>query len=173
MLRSQFDDLVRKLGRKLYRYAYMILRNQEEAEDAVQEVFIRLWKMGNKIDDYNNIEALAVKVTKNYCLDQLKKPVRQNKELQEYQNLDDGTANSPHEILEQKETSEILDKIIGQLPELYRNIIELKERQGLSYEEISLDNKMNINTLRVTLSRARKLIRDEFIKYRNEYRRAE
>ena len=61
------------LSRNLYGYAFRILRNQEEAEDAVQEVFIKLWNMGKKLDEYNSIEALAVTMIKNFCIDQLRK----------------------------------------------------------------------------------------------------
>jgi RNA polymerase sigma-70 factor, ECF subfamily len=65
MSRTDFNDLVHQLNRKLYGYAFRILRNQEEAEDAVQEVFIKLWKMNEKLSEYNSIDALATTMTKN------------------------------------------------------------------------------------------------------------
>ena len=49
MTRDDFNDLVRQLSRNLYGFAFRILRNQEEAEDAVQEVFIKLWNMGENL----------------------------------------------------------------------------------------------------------------------------
>ena len=66
MTRADFNDLVRQLNRNLYGYAFRILRNQEEAEDAVQEVFIKLWKLGDKLNDYNSIGALAITMIKNF-----------------------------------------------------------------------------------------------------------
>jgi len=64
----------------------------------------------------------------------------------------------------------IMDKIIDALPENYRVLIQLRDIEGLSYEEISKKTELNINALRVTLSRARKLVRNEFIKYSYEQR---
>ena len=63
-----------------------------------------------------------------------------------------------------------MDKIIDALPENYRVLIQLRDIEGLSYEEISKKTELNINALRVTLSRARKLVRNEFIKYSYEQR---
>jgi DNA-directed RNA polymerase specialized sigma24 family protein len=57
MTRTDFNDLVMQLSRKMYGYAFRILRSREEAEDAVQEVFIKLWKIGEKLGEYTSIEA--------------------------------------------------------------------------------------------------------------------
>jgi RNA polymerase sigma-70 factor (ECF subfamily) len=168
MTREEFDLLVQKQGRKLYGFAFRILRNQEEAEDVVQEVFIKLWKMGGKLDEYNCIDALATTMTKNYCIDLLRKQKNNYKgdfNSIDYQNL---TTPSPQEQLETKESGEILNSIIEKLPEAYKIVIKLRDIEGVSYEEIAEKTDQNINTLRVTLSRARKLIRDEYKKYQYE-----
>ncbi len=72
--------------------------------------------------------------------------------------------------MEKRESENILYHIINQLPDLYKDAIRLRELDGLSYEEIAEKTKQNINTLRVIISRARKLIRDEFNKYQYERR---
>jgi RNA polymerase sigma-70 factor (ECF subfamily) len=154
----------------LYGYAFRILRNQEEAEDAVQEVFIKLWKLGDKLNDYNSIGALAITMIKNFCIDQLRKRKHQNQEEHERQDINNGDSASPFEIMESRESADILHNIINNLPDIYKNVIQLREIDGLSYEEIAGKTENNINTLRVTLSRARKMIRDEFNKYQYERR---
>ena len=73
MTRDDFNELVRQQSRNLYGYAFRILRNQEEAEDAVQEVFIKLWNLGEKLDKYDKPMALAITITKNLCIDQIRK----------------------------------------------------------------------------------------------------
>jgi RNA polymerase sigma-70 factor (ECF subfamily) len=170
MTRADFNDLVRQLNRNLYGYAFRILHNQEEAEDAVQEVFIKLWNLGSKIDEYNSIGALATTMIKNLCIDQLRK----NKHLVQDENIQQefikADTASPYEIIERTESENILDHIIDQLPNIYKEVIELREIEGLSYEEIAVSTRQNINTLRVTLSRARKKIREEFNKYQYERR---
>jgi RNA polymerase sigma factor (sigma-70 family) len=170
MTRTEFDHLIKQQSRKLYGFAFRILRNQEEAEDVVQEIFIKLWKLGNKLDEYKSIDALALAMTKNYCIDLLRK----QKHLytgefnaSEFQSF---AAPSPQEQLENSESGEILNKIIEGLPDTYRDVIILKEIEGVSYGEIAKKTDQNINTLRVTLSRARKIIRDEYKKYDYERR---
>jgi RNA polymerase sigma-70 factor, ECF subfamily len=170
MIREDFNDLVRQHNRNLYGYAFRFLRNQEEAEDAVQEVFIKLWNLGKKLDEYNSIGALATTMVKNFCIDQLRKRkhlVQEENIQQDFFKMD--TA-SPYELMERRESENILDHIIDQLPDIYKEVIELREIEGLSYEEISARTEQNINTLRVTLSRARKKIREEFNKYQYERR---
>ena len=170
MTRADFNDLVRQHSRNLYGYAFRILRNQEEAEDAVQEVFIKLWNMGDKLDSYNSIGALATTMTKNICIDLLRKRKNIGKEDYEELGFISADISSPYELLESRESGDILFHIINQLPSIYKDVIESKEIEGLTYEEIADKTKQNINTIRVNLSRARKMIREEFNKYQYERR---
>ena len=168
MTRADFNDLVRQNNRNLYGYAFRILRNQEEAEDAVQEMFVKLWNLGNKLDEYNSPAALAVTMTKNFCIDQLRKKkhfIQEDIDSHEIKSIDN---SSPFELLENMESEAILNHIIDKLPDIYKDVIKLREIEDLSYEEIAVKTRQNINTLRVTLSRARKMIRNEFNKYQNE-----
>lgn len=168
MTRTDFSELVQKLSRKLYGYAFRILQNQEESEDAVQEIFIKLWNMGEKLEEYSSIDALATTMTKNHCIDQFRKKKhidREENNLHDYSYI---TYPSPHEQLEQTESNDIIHDIIHNLPDKYKVVIRLREIEGLSYEEIAEKTKQNINTLRVTLSRARKIIRDEYNKHQYE-----
>jgi RNA polymerase sigma-70 factor, ECF subfamily len=170
MTRADFDNLVRQLSRKLYGFAFRILRNQEEAEDAVQEIFIKLWKMKENLKEYTSIDALATTMTKNYCIDQIRKKkhfIQKENDKQNFQNTDN---TSPYELMASRESYEILNHIIDQLPVIYKVVIKLREIEGLSYEEIADKTEQNINTLRVTLSRARKMIREEYNKYQYERR---
>jgi RNA polymerase sigma-70 factor (ECF subfamily) len=170
MTRADFNDLVRQHNRNLYGYAFRILRNQEEAEDAVQEIFIKLWNLGSKLEEYNSIGALATTMIKNFCIDQIRKKKRLIREENEGDDLKNVDNESPYVLMENKESGEILNHIIDQLPDIYRYVIIMREIDGLSYEEIAEKTEQNINTLRVTLSRGRKMIRDEFNKYQYERR---
>jgi len=170
MTRSEFNELVRQHNRNMYGYAFRILQNQEEAEDAVQEVFIKLWNLGKKIDEYNSFGALASTMIKNYCIDQIRKKKHFIQDELEGKILPGPENTSPFKIMEDRETSDILNNIIDKLPELYRVVIKMREIEDLSYDEIAEKTNQNINTLRVTISRARKIIRDEFNKYHYERR---
>jgi RNA polymerase sigma factor (sigma-70 family) len=170
MNRPDFDNLIRQLNRKLYGFAFRILRNQEEAEDVVQEVFIKLWKMGQKLDEYRSIDALATTMTKNCCIDLLRKQSHNYTEDFSGKEYHIAASASPEEVMENRETGDILNRIIAGLPDLYRVVIQMRDIDGTSYEEIALETNQNVNTLRVTLSRARKIIRDEYNKYQYERR---
>jgi RNA polymerase sigma-70 factor (family 1) len=169
MTSTDFNDFVKQVSRKLYGFAFRILQNQEEAEDAVQEVFIKMWKMGEKLNEYDSIEALATTITKNYCIDQLRKQKNVQKEGHKKEDYYYLTSPSPHEQMEIKETNDIICRIIDHLPDAFKVIIRLREIEGLSYNEISEKTDQNINTLRVTISRARRIIRDEYNNYQNEH----
>ena len=69
---QEFTSKVIPLRNKLFRFAKRYLEHTEEAEDIVQEVFIKLWIRRDKLDEYRSVEALAMVTTKNMCLDKIK-----------------------------------------------------------------------------------------------------
>ena len=168
MTRDNFNEYVRLLSRKLYGYALRILLNREEAEDAVQEIFVKLWNMREKLNEYNSIEALATTMTRNYCIDQLRKQKNPFHELNFNQDYSYVNSQTPHEQMERRESDDIIRNIIESLPDLYKIMIKLHDIEGLSYEEIADKMDYNINTLRVTISRARGLVRDEYNRIMNK-----
>lgn len=170
MNRVKFNEYVLQQSRILYGFAFRILRNQEEAEDAVQEVFIKLWKMGEKLDNYTSIEALSTTMIKNYCIDQIRKQKHNLIDNEDIAGYHFKTTQSPHDQFENIETDTIIQRIIGDLDDKYRIVIQLRDIEGLSYEEIAVKTGQNINTLRVTISRARGFVREEYNKYNNEKR---
>jgi RNA polymerase sigma-70 factor (ECF subfamily) len=165
---KSFSILVQQLGRKLYAKAYRILRDQEESEDVVQDVFIKLWKMGEKLNDYKSIDALAVTITRNCCIDLLRKNKTEYLEDTDLQRYANSTLPSPLDNMVINESDSIIRSIIEKLPDNARSLIQLHDIDGRSYEEIAMETGDNINTLRVNISRARKFIRDEYKKYHNE-----
>lgn len=160
MSAEEFDNYVRQTSRKLYAFAYRILRNQEEAEDVVQEVFIKLWHMGSKLKEYRCIDALASTMIRNHCIDLIRK-----KKILIGEFTDDNqtiTVSTPLEQMIKSETEKNIRCIIDRMPEIYRSVLIMKDIEGLDYDEIAKMTHQNINTLRVTLSRARALLRDEY-----------
>jgi len=168
MTRADFNDIILQLSRKLYGTAYRILYNQQEAEDAVQEIFIKLWNMKDSLIQYNSIEALSTTMIKNYSIDQLRK--RKSIDHEHISRADQNVefSPSPQEQMEKTESQNILNEIIRQLPLLHREMIRFRDIDGLSYEEISVKTNQNINNIRVILSRARKSVRAEYNKYLHE-----
>ena len=145
-----------------------MLHDNDEAQDAVQEVFLKLWNYRNKLDSIKNIEAFAMKITKNWCIDRLKsrKPVY----IESYNRSFDfqKEENNPHDILESTDTMKELNDIMRKLPEQQRMIIQLRDVEGYEFEEIADIMNINVNTVRVNLSRARNKIKDILLNI-NEY----
>lgn len=168
MTRAEFENDILPLSQNLYRFAFRFLLSQEEAEDAVQEVFVKLWNMRQKLPGYRSVEALAMTVTRNYCLDQLRKRGREIKEG-DSPAVDTRTEEiNPEQQLEKSETFEIITGIINNLPEQFRIVVQLRDIDGYEYDEIAERLKINVNTLRVNLSRGRKMIREQLVKINYE-----
>jgi RNA polymerase sigma factor (sigma-70 family) len=73
--------------------------------------------------------------------------------------------------MEHSESEMIIHNLIDNLPEAYKTIIRFRDIEELPFEEIAEKTGQNINTIRVSLSRARRFVRDEYNKYQNEYKR--
>ena len=168
MTRADFDNLVRKLSRKLYGIAFRMLKEQQTSEDAVQEVMVKLWSMRSKLSEYESIDALSVTMIKNLCIDILRKQKHWVQTEESSLSLAGSFEPTPQELMERVESYETVQKIIDGLPDMYRDIIILRDIEELEYEEIVFRTGQNINTIRVNLSRARKMVRDEYKKYYNE-----
>jgi RNA polymerase sigma-70 factor (ECF subfamily) len=159
-----FKKRIISLNGKLYHYAYLLLKDRNEAEDAVQEVCLKLWKIRDSLEQYNNIEAFAMKVTRNWCLDRIKarKPVY----IESYQSWHDRRSDEdPHRALENAENLNFLFALLDKLPVQQKLIIQLRELESLEFGEIAEIMDMNINAVRVNLSRARNRIKEELSKF--------
>jgi RNA polymerase sigma-70 factor (ECF subfamily) len=159
MTQKDFVQLIHPFRDKLFRLAKRLLISTEEAEDATQEVLVKLWKKNNALNDYKNIEALAMTMTKNYCLDQLKSKRASN--LQITHNNYRDPQRSADEKAEDNDNLQWVEKIINQLPEQQRLLIQLRDIEQYNYTEIAQIVEMSESAIRTTLSRTRKTIREK------------
>ena len=159
MNQNDFIETVNPFRDKLFRLAKRLLVSTEEAEDATQEVLVKLWNKKNILMEYRSIEAFAMTLTKNYCLDQLKSKRAGNL------TIDKSSFNEPtNTVAEKFENDDSLrwvEKIINQLPEQQRINIQLRDIEQYEFVEIAKIVEMNESAIRTTLSRARKTIREK------------
>lgn len=165
MSQELFKAEILPIRDKLFRAARTILTENEEAEDAVQEVLLKLWRIRDSLTNYDSATAFAYTVTKNHCLDRLKIKNRQQA-LDESFNFIESTDN-PYQTLERKNTDEIVKEIIQQLPPLQQMIIKMKDIEDYEVDEIAEITGTKEEAVRVNLSRARKKVREEFVKWSN------
>lgn len=149
---------------KLYRLAKRILVSSDEAEDAVQEVLLKLWKGKQQIETYDNPEAYAVTMTKNYCLDRLKS--KQASNLKIVHNSHPAVENVESKI-EVEDSVAMVFKIMETLPEQQKIVLQLRDVEQYEFSEIAKMLDSTEVAIRVALSRARKTVRDKLIKNYN------
>ena len=162
MNESDFLKVVLPFKDKVFRLAKRLLVSKDEAEDATQELLLKLWKNKDKITSYRNTEAFAMTMTKNYCYDRLKSKQAGNLTL-------------IHGNYKEKETSldkklEYIDSVdrvhllIDNLPDQQKIIIQLRDVEQYNFKEICERVNMKPTAVRVSLSRARKTIREQLTK---------
>lgn len=162
MKQQNFLALLSPVQDKMYRMALRLLVSKEAAEDAVQEVLLKLWVRKKKLGSYDNLEAFAMTVTKNYCLDQLK--LKQNNNLRiVHSNYEDHNPSLERQVEVRDELSRV-EELVEDLPEQQKIILQLRDIEHYEYDEISKVTGMKQTAIRVALSRARKKIREELVK---------
>lgn len=159
MTKSQFLKEVIPLGDKIHRLAFRFLKDAENVKDVVQSIYLKLWEKRGELDQIKSIEGYAIRMTKNTCLDRIKLQ-KDNVDLSDY--------NQPTKSEEENiESVQIVKNIINTLPNLQRQVIELRDIDGFSFDEIAEALELPVNNIRVSLSIARKKVREEFIKINN------
>ncbi len=165
MNQNEFMQLIIPFKDKVFRLAKRLLVSREEAEDATQEVLVKLWTRNESLDGFNSVEAFAMTMTKNYCLDQLKSKRTENLKI-----VPNDFAHSQPSLDKKLEDCDSLDwveKIINELPEQQRLIVQLRDIEQYEFTAIAAVVEMNETAIRVALSRARKTIRERMIKMHN------
>ena len=162
MTQAEFLNIVMPFKDKVFRLAKRLLVSQEEAEDATQEILVKLWKNRQKIQEYNNIEAFSMTMTKNFCLDRLKSKQAQNLKIV-HSNYQDHNVSLQKQI-ELNDSVDWVSKIMEELPEQQKIIIQLRDIEQYEYSEISKMLDINETAIRVSLSRARKTLREKLTK---------
>ena len=162
MNQIEFLQVIAPFKDKVFRLAKRLLVSTEEAEDATQEVLVKLWNKNESLGAYSSVEAFAMTITKNYCLDQLKSKRAGNLQIV-HSNYTDQQP-SLQQQLEDTDSLEWVEKIINDLPEQQRLIIQMRDVEQYEFAEISKILDMNETAIRVALSRARKTIREKMTK---------
>lgn len=164
---EQFKINVLPLREKLFNYSRKMTEETSDAEDIVQEAFLKLWRIREKLDEYRSIDALATEIVKNLCLDRWRSPAHASSiELDEIK-AQAGWDNPERALVEQDQVR-LIGKIIESLPPLQQTIIRMKDVEGYESEEIAEITGCDIQAVRMNLSRARKKVREVFLQVTNE-----
>jgi RNA polymerase sigma factor (sigma-70 family) len=162
MTREEFKSAIVPLQQPFYRLARWLMNNDEDAEDISQEIILRLWKMRDRLSGYNNVKAFGLKMTRNLCLDHLKKKSRNSVE---FQASHEKGYSIDENRLEASDNLSLVKQLIRQLPESQQLVLQLRGVEELEIDEIAEVTDMTANNVRVVLSRARKKLKEQYEKY--------
>lgn len=156
-----FKIVVIPLREKLFNFSRKITEDAADAEDVVQEAFLKLWHIREKLDEYQSVEGLAMQVVRNLSLDKVKmrRPAATGIDTVA---VESGMPD-PAEQLERQDAVSRIRQLILRLPPLQQTIIRMKDVEGYELSEIAAITGTQIEAVRVNLSRARKRIREQFL----------
>ncbi|MBP1637307.1 MAG: polymerase, sigma-24 subunit, subfamily [Bacteroidetes bacterium] len=156
---QKFNSIFSMLSGKLFRLAKSMLHNIEEAEDALQEIQLKLWEKRTELDDVENIDGFAMRSMRNLCLDQ----IRKSHETSDFTPELESEYKNPYQQTEIKDMAERIKKLIDRLPEMQRSIIRMRDVEEMEIGEISYIMEMTENAVTVNLSRARLKIKTQIL----------
>ncbi len=163
---EEFKQRFLPLHTQLYRTAFRLMGNAMDAEDMVQEAYLKLWERRDDLGHVANMEAYCTSLIRHICIDAFrrKRPEEDSPPPEEFPLTDNEDAAT---ALERQDEAEQLTSLINRLPEGQRTVMTLHDVEGCSYEEIEEATGFTAVNIRVMLSRARKKIREQFERIRN------
>lgn len=158
MQKISFRNDILPLKDKLFRLALCITRNREEAEDIVQDTMLRVWNRREEWNVWETVEGFCLTICRNLAIDRSQKMDARHVELTpEVTELPDMAA--PDKLMERDERLGLLHRLIAELPEKQRTILQLRDVEGKSYKEIAEILQLTEEVVKVNLFRARQRIK--------------
>ncbi|MGV8964352.1 MAG: RNA polymerase sigma factor [Candidatus Saccharimonadaceae bacterium] len=164
MSTERFYEIVLPLKDKLYRHALSIVRERNEAEDIVQDVFLKLWDKRKELEIIDNLDAYCYRATRNLALDRISMKFIRKTENIEHNISELVETATPHTLYENSETVDNIEKCVDNLSEIQKAVFQLREIEGMSYKEIAILLDISNEMVKVNLFRARKHIKTLFSK---------
>ena len=165
MKKISFRNDILPLKNELYRLALRITLNPAEAEDVVQETLIKVWNRREQWDNLDSIEAFCLTICRNLALDKMRKMENQNPSLDEAQHdaPDRSYSSNPEEQAMQQDRIRLIRRLINELPEKQRSVMQLRDFEGKSYKEIAAIMAISEEQVKINIFRARQAIKQKFI----------
>ena len=154
---SDFNNIWIPLADRFYRVAYYLLESEEDAEDAVQELYLKLWAARSGLSGVQNPSAYGISMLKNICIDRIRKRmVRKSEPLDKVPHPEDTHTESRTDI---KDALRYLLQEMEKLPDKQRVVLRMRAVEGLEYEDIARRTGLSEVYIRVLVTMARKTLR--------------
>lgn len=166
-------ELVQKYEDTVFGFAFKVCRNQDDAEDTLQEAFLNIFKSLKSFNFKSNFSTWIYRIVSNSCFMKFRKEKRErwesfeNMDRPEYQVRDDyfKWPETPESQVLTKEFKELLDQAILELPPMYRIVFVLKDLEGLKIEDVANVLNISVPAAKARLRRARLFLRDSLEPY--------
>ncbi|MFC0213748.1 RNA polymerase sigma factor SigW [Paenibacillus chartarius] len=170
--RSAFEELVQLYKDKIYHLAYRMLGNRQEAEDAVQETFLRVYLNLNRYDETQKFSTWIFRIGTNLCIDRLRKKKPNYSLDAELPEGDGGDWYSmlasdealPEDQVILSETQQHIRGAIEAMPDKYKSVVVLRYLQDMSLQEIGDVLDMPVTTVKTRVHRGREFLRKQLEK---------
>lgn len=164
---EHFKTQILPMKDKLFRVSCRITNDASEAEDVVQEVFIKVWDLRSEWSKYNNLQGWVMQLIKNKSIDKTRSKYRKTTSLDGVYNMAQH-GNSPEQIAVLSDSMRQIKTLMSDLlPEKQRLIMELRDFDEMTYQEVADELAIPLNHVKVNLSRARKTVREALIETEN------
>lgn len=164
---KDFRDFVEKYKEKIYRVAYGVLHNREDAMDVSQEVFVKVYTKGVLFDEKIKPASWIYRVAMNLAIDVLRKRKRA-REIELSDNIECSGSEDPKKNTEQREMMRIFYKALAEMDRKHSRVLVLREIEGLDYEAIAGTLRCSVGTVMSRLHYARKKILNRMEGFLNE-----
>ena len=155
-----FDQVYEQYCHKLFSFVFKILKNEAEADDIVQEVFVKIWESRSRLGEYKLLNSYIFTIAYNGSVDLIRKRINNNKYIEHLKNSSIVYA-LPTSIIEMEfnELNSKVEKLIANLPERQKQVYHLHRVEGLTYPEIAVQLNISKNTVENHMVKALKYLR--------------
>jgi len=164
-----FEELVRKYQSKVFSMAMSFIRNKEAADDAAQEVFLKVYLALPKFHGKSEFGTWLYRIAVNHVKDVLRKQGRAKEvpldDVREPSTTDENVLEKNVTARQAEDRKAVVQGFVQGLPEKYRTIVTLRDIQGLPYDEISRVLYLSPGTVDSRLHRARRMLRKKLTPY--------
>ena len=166
---EEFKSAFLPLGPLLYRLAFRMLGTEEDARDAVQELYVKLCREGDRALRSSNPQGYCVRMMQNVCADFLRRGGRNVlRRAADVAEVRGGPAVEAADApVEGREEAAMVRKALAALPRKLREVVVLRDLEQMEMNEIEALTGMSQGNIRVTLSRGRKMLKEKIAKFIN------
>ncbi len=154
-----FDTLFKRYSEQLYGFSFSLLKNKEDSEEIVQEVFYRVWEKRNEIDSSKSFKSYLFKISYNLIIDQLRLKLRDQNYRKYIENFFDTGAIRINDKIDYYTIKGEIDAAVKELPQKRKQIYRLSRVKGLSNKEIAEQLEISPKTVENQITLALKHIK--------------